>query len=175
MVNSPPSRGLIRTPACSPSPLKRVSSSRENCYLPNPRAGDGTSRKLILAVEEAPVPKPLVDAVIVPTIPTAVINGSTQVGAESLPRQRILAEPPRTVLPESTGTPVAYRKKLNETISRLPPRGSRSLSAGEALGTTERRKRKAAGAERPSPCDHFVGIGGPHYRSRREDILRGLA
>jgi len=125
-------------------------------------------------VEEAPVPKPLVEAVFLPTIPTEVINGLREADIESLPRHRILVKPSPAVTPKSTGTPVAYMKKLNETMSRLPPRGSRSLSAGETLGTTEKKKRKGAEAERPGLCDVWVG-GGSHKSSRREDILRGLA
>lgn len=49
------------------------------------------------------------------------------------------------------------------------------LSTGEAVGITERKKPKVTAAERPSQCNASVGGGRPHYRSRREDILRGLA
>ena len=175
MVNSPPSRCPIRTPASSPSPLKRVSSTRGTCLSLNARPRDGTSRKLELPLEKVPRPEALEEAVVEPMIPIAVIIGSTQVGTERLPRERIIAESSHVVLPKSTGTPASYRKKPNDTRAGLPPRGSRSLSAGEALGTTKKRKRKAAAAERPSPCDAWVGGGGPHYCSRCKDIFRGLA
>lgn len=60
-------------------------------------------------------------------------------------------------------------------IPRLPSRGTQSLSLNAALGSTKRRKRKVAADIRLSQCDAWVGGGGPHYHSRHEHILRGLA
>jgi hypothetical protein len=53
VVDSPPSRIRGRTPICSPSPLKRASSSRGRSLSPSPRTDAATSRKLDLRVEEA--------------------------------------------------------------------------------------------------------------------------
>ena len=38
VVNSPPSRGAVRTPLCSPSPLKRVQSSQREVGLSSPNS-----------------------------------------------------------------------------------------------------------------------------------------
>jgi hypothetical protein len=52
VVDSPPSRGPSRTPICSPSPLKRVSSGRAGSFSPAQRTDVGTSRRLDLPVQE---------------------------------------------------------------------------------------------------------------------------
>lgn len=53
VVDSPPSRGPGRTPICSPSPLKRASSTQGCSFSPTSRADAGVSRKLDLHGGEA--------------------------------------------------------------------------------------------------------------------------
>jgi hypothetical protein len=53
VVDSPPSRGPVRTPICSPSPLKRASSSRGRSFSPTPRTEGATNRKLDLPIDRA--------------------------------------------------------------------------------------------------------------------------
>ena len=53
VVDSPPSRGPDRTPMCSPSPLKQVSSSRGQSLSSTPWMDGATSRKLQLLLEGA--------------------------------------------------------------------------------------------------------------------------
>ena len=52
VVDSPPSRGPIRTPICSPSPLKRTLSTRGVTFSPALRTEGTTSRKLDLLVAD---------------------------------------------------------------------------------------------------------------------------
>ena len=47
VVDSPPSR-VVKTPLCSPSPLKRESWIGVGCFSPSPQTEAGTSRKLDL-------------------------------------------------------------------------------------------------------------------------------
>lgn len=54
VVDSPPSRGPIRTPVCSPSPMKRPSSSRGRSCSPSARMEGATNRKLQLPVQDGP-------------------------------------------------------------------------------------------------------------------------
>ena len=108
VVDSPPSRGFVRTLACSPSPLKRASPTPGNCFSPTPRTGEGTSRKLDLLPVEAPEHHPLVAAVTSSPVLKDVSDGFTEACAKSLLQHRIRVQPePRPHLAKSTATSVA--------------------------------------------------------------------
>lgn len=217
VVDSPPSRGPVRTPICSPSPLKRASSSRGYSLSPNPRTDARSSRKLNLPLDEAPEHPRLDDGVPTPLgLPNIHIDGlkstaaledetrsvllrsTTDVtvlgledkgprplqssGATRSPsvdtlgkKQRISIDYPRPVKAKSTATQLPYMENVNASLSRPPLRGSRSLSTSEAPQTSRWLKRKVSGAESQSLCDALGGGSWPIYRSRREDILKGLA
>ena len=172
-----PSRGFVRSPACSPSPLKRASPTPGNCFSPTPRTGEGTSRKLDLLPVEAPEHHPLVAAVTSSPVLKDVSDGFTEACAKSLLQHRIRVQPePRPHLAKSTATPVANTQNLNAAMWRRPPRGSRSLSTCGPSDTTTRirgSKRKVSGGERVSEAYSWGSV--PHHRSRRDDIFKGLA
>lgn len=170
VVDSPPSRGPVRTPACSPSPLKRAPLGGSNCFSPNPRTIEGPSRKLNLPLDEAPGHHLIEDVVTPSALPIAVIDAVAHVRRQNLPSEGIPIEPPRP-----RRTPIAYSKNPIASMSKPPLRGSKSLSICEATDSPRRSKRKLTGAERVSMCDLLAEGSGSYYRSRREDILRGLA
>lgn len=182
VVNSPPSRGPIRTPMCSPSPLRHVSSSRGDCFSPNASAGEGTNRKLNLTFTETLEPQQVKEmpkvAVVEPTMRATVITRSPYVRKESLSRTPIVAKPAHTEPPKPTSIPVMYRKKLNDTMSPLPPLGTRSLSEGKvgrAPDSNGRKKPKYGTSIYDSACYNGAAVGYSSYPSRRDDIMRGLA
>lgn len=179
VVDSPPSRGFVETPACSPSPLKRASPTADNCFSPTRRNGEGTSRKLDLISLESLEHHPPVAAVTQSPVLWDVNDGFAEACPKSLFQHRICIQPgPRLDLAKSSGTVVANTLNLNAAISRGPPCGSQSLSTGGPSDTTtriRRSKRKVNQGEQFSAseaCSWGIGL---HHRSRRDDILRGLA
>ena len=71
VVDSPPSRGPVRTPICSPSPLKQATSTavRSRSHSPNPRSKSTPHRKLYRgSADEYAIPR-LEDGVALLTRP----------------------------------------------------------------------------------------------------------
>jgi hypothetical protein len=95
--------------------------------------------------------------------------------ADSIRRLHFIREFPRSLQPKPTDFSLPRTKNVIASPQRPPPRGSRSLSASDAPQITRRSKRKVSGAQSLSVCDAWAGGSGSHYRSRRKDILRGLA
>jgi hypothetical protein len=199
VVDSPPSRGPLRTPISSPSPLKRVSSGGAGSFSPNQRMDGGTSRKLDLPTHKAPGYPRLEDIVPltqdqlktvllmsadaelfhpldewVPPAPKYTQHRRTS-SADTLFRLRIFRENRRSVDSNSTGTPKPYMTGVDASLPLLPPRGTRSLSTYGAPQYVRNPKRKDGGSRSLGLC------GGPEpairlqHHSRREDIFKGLA
>ena len=74
VVDSPPSRGPERTPLCSPSPLKPVSSSQRRSLSPTPRTNGAMSCKLQLPLDGAIEHPQLDDVVLSPSLRATVFE-----------------------------------------------------------------------------------------------------
>jgi hypothetical protein len=105
VVDSPPSRGPVRTPVCSPSPLKRASSSRGYSLSPPPREDMGTSRRLHLPLEELPTHPRVDDKPTGSAPPTLDIDKLKSLATHDIGGSKsiaLLGEKTRIVLPRST-------------------------------------------------------------------------
>ena len=124
VVDSPPSRGPIKTPICSPSPLKRTTSNERGSFSPAPRTEPGTSRKLNLSVVERGEHPRLEDAKpptsqrLVVVDPRSGSDWSNYTKSESIGWRR-----------EGCNSPRAGLGGLRPSV----PRGTRRVPSGDSI------------------------------------------
>jgi len=186
VVDSPPSRGPVRTPVCSPSPLKRLctSPSRRRSMSPNPPACKTPQRQLYVGVEPLDLPQGDTPSVVntcgisrgpQPSIPTHNVRGTrTTRSLGGVPRQAFSTANPLphptslgSRLPPSrrasTARPYPAHEGLTPPSSTRPSRSLDSIRRreGESYDTWFARRSETLGTS----C---------MPNSRRADLLRGL-
>ena len=183
--DSPPSRGPGRTPICSPSPLKRVSSTRGSPWSPDRRAEGATHRKLDLHDDKAGGDPRLEDNDgPLPTLRSqrriAVVDS---LSGHQLPRpedsrirRRVLSGRSwRSYDTRSSGSRHKYATSGNVLPSSPAPSRSMSISNKEVPRSARKTKRKNSDSLSLEVRGAVTYGTSPQWPSRREDILRAVA
>lgn len=155
VVDSPPSRGPVRTPVCSPSPLKRLctSPSRRRSMSPNPPTCKTPQRQLYAGLEPLDVPQR--DSIVTPSL----VNVS---GTSSGPQPPF----PSNIL-QGTRT-----SRSVGGVSREPILKGNPLPNPKSVGTRPPPSRRASCTPRPYPAPEAFASPSTSRPSRSLDSLR---
>lgn len=183
VVDSPPSRGPLRTPICSPSPLKHTASTpgRQNTEvtpqrklyadpseLPSNQVDDNTKNKLGPCDE-----LPRVEDSGFDSLQSTRSGSITSVGPSF--RRRVVRDNRRSASSCRLGSVHVYRNSVPRSAKMSPPELSKSLSFSEMPRSTATARTKESKSLSLGACTAISNDFELPRRSRRDDIFRGLA